>query len=634
MAWPREIAQRVFAAEMLAGSGAWNVAKWFESDDGRVSLLTYESFDEPFPALLESLTINLARGEVTRRSYRARGNPPVLHRKELLLPAEDPRRLRYAELTAQLEALGLLRSTTTIGTRWGWDRRLVEAGVEVVDHGLVSRDGREPPTQVRRHLAALQRSGLSTPIQALLKYGLIAPGERVFDYGCGRGSDVEGLTAAGVAATGWDPYFAPQTPKTEADVVNLGFVLNVIELPLERLEALREAFSLARRCLAVAVITSSRARLEACRPHADGYLTRLGTFQKFFEPDELRQLVEGALGREAHPAGPGLLFVFRDPTAEQAFLAARQARRPASPLLSLAQRRLARGLGSEAIRAELEVLLAQAYDLGRLPAPDECSLEVIDRLAKAKVTVTSALRQTLAASDPEVFAAARQKRRDELEVYFALNLFNVRRSYRALPERLQRDVKAFFGALPAAEAAGQALLQSLGAAETLAVAAEAARDAGHAWLDPYEDLWFATSQLSRLAAPIRCFVGCAARFAGGFEEAQVIKVHAGGGRLTALRYADFDLALLPRLEARTKVDLRARKVRVFDHYAEDQRLLFRSRLMSADDPGFERQARFDAQLAATGLSENGLRAAWTDIVSAVRASRPSREASPAKEAEG
>lgn len=52
--------------------------------------LTYEDFSAEFPSLLESLTIDLNDGRIVSRSYRTRANPPVLHRKELLLGPDDP----------------------------------------------------------------------------------------------------------------------------------------------------------------------------------------------------------------------------------------------------------------------------------------------------------------------------------------------------------------------------------------------------------------------------------------------------------------------------------------------------------------------------------------------------------------
>ena len=55
--------------------------------------------------------------------------------------------------------------------------------------------------------------------------------------------DIEALNSLGYTASGWDPAFRPGAPKTEADVVNLGYVLNVIEEPSERIIALRNAFA-------------------------------------------------------------------------------------------------------------------------------------------------------------------------------------------------------------------------------------------------------------------------------------------------------------------------------------------------------------------------------------------------------
>ena len=57
---------------------------------------------------------------------------------------------------------------------------------------------------------------------------------------------------------GWDLVYAPNPARREADVVNLGYVVNVIEDPSERREVLRRAWSLARQILVV----SARFRLK------------------------------------------------------------------------------------------------------------------------------------------------------------------------------------------------------------------------------------------------------------------------------------------------------------------------------------------------------------------------------------
>src|SRR5690606_16545703 len=97
---------------------------------------------------------------------------------------------------------------------------------------------------VQRHLTALSRTSLSAPIQSLLRFGLLDVGQSLFDYGCGRGDDIAGLAEQGFKVGGWDPHYAPDREIHLADVVNLGFVINVIEDPAERVEAIQRAFSL------------------------------------------------------------------------------------------------------------------------------------------------------------------------------------------------------------------------------------------------------------------------------------------------------------------------------------------------------------------------------------------------------
>ena len=107
---------------------AFNVVKL---DAGtRISFLRYESFDTPFPKLLAALTCNLDRRAARHTDYTTRRNPPILHRKELLLPENDPRVAEATRLTKRLERLGAFRNSATIGTRDGWQRRLLSLGLD------------------------------------------------------------------------------------------------------------------------------------------------------------------------------------------------------------------------------------------------------------------------------------------------------------------------------------------------------------------------------------------------------------------------------------------------------------------------------------------------------------------------
>ena len=172
-----------------------------------------------------------------------------------------------------------------------------------------------------RHRTAIKRYDLSKPVKQLLELGLLRKNDALFDFGCGHGMDVEALQNLGYQAAGWDPAFRPNTPKTRAAVVNLGYVLNVIEEPRERIATLREAYSLAERALLVSTMASGQETDSHSRPYRDGFLTKTNTFQKFYAPGELESLIEQTLDVEASTnlapfafASPSALWVPSAPT--------------------------------------------------------------------------------------------------------------------------------------------------------------------------------------------------------------------------------------------------------------------------------------------------------------------------------
>jgi DNA phosphorothioation-associated putative methyltransferase len=184
--------------------------------------------------------------------------------------------------------------------------------------------------EVVRHLTAMGRSALSRPVALALSNGLLHPTATFFDYGCGRGGDLQRLSTLGYAVAGWDPAHHPQGERRAADVVNLGYVVNVIENATERADALRAAWSLARQVLVVSARPDWEGRDVPGRPYGDGILTGKGTFQKFFAQDELRSWIDNILGTRSIAAAPGIFYVFRDDVQAQSFLAARIRHRPAA----------------------------------------------------------------------------------------------------------------------------------------------------------------------------------------------------------------------------------------------------------------------------------------------------------------
>src|SRR5437879_2750084 len=135
---------------------------------------------------------------------------------------------------------------------------------------------------IERDRTAIRRGDYSRPVRVALKDGIIGPQAEFYDYGCGHGDDVRRLQENGIAAFGWDPAHRPEGPRRPAAVVNLGYVVNVVEDPVERDAVLKSAWELTLGVLIVSARLRSESDSERFSEFQDGYLTRLRTFQKFY----------------------------------------------------------------------------------------------------------------------------------------------------------------------------------------------------------------------------------------------------------------------------------------------------------------------------------------------------------------
>jgi DNA phosphorothioation-associated putative methyltransferase len=135
--------------------------------------------------------------------------------------------------------------------------------------------------EVLRGRTALARKQLSRPIRLALGDGLLERPQSFFDYGCDRGDDLKALQREGFACAGWDAIHRAGAVRQSADVVNFGYIANVIESPDERAEALTSAWSLAQSLLIVAARTTAEASdLVHREPLADGVRTSRSTFSE------------------------------------------------------------------------------------------------------------------------------------------------------------------------------------------------------------------------------------------------------------------------------------------------------------------------------------------------------------------
>ena len=181
---------------------------------------------------------------------------------------------------------------------------------------------------LNRRKTALSRSDYSRPIKLALADGVIGSKATVFDYGCGRGDDVRYLGLHGVQSWGWDPAHKPDGPLDHADVVNLGYVVNVIEDEHERVSCLKRAWSFAERALVVSArLSSEKPEFASVESYGDGFVTSIPTFQKFYDQAELKDWIEAHIPEPTVAAGPGVFYVFRESADRIGFLAQRYARR-------------------------------------------------------------------------------------------------------------------------------------------------------------------------------------------------------------------------------------------------------------------------------------------------------------------
>ncbi len=566
----------------------------FSLDKPSLSYLIYPDFDtDPHPALFASIQVDLAQPAVNRRDYRHSENPFILHRKETFVVSDYPHYPQFAALTRQEEALGLLANPRDIGTRRAWERRLAEFRVAFQGHLLVPRSPVPSPSaqvKIDRHKAAISRNDFSKPVRLALEAGLLPAGATFFDYGCGQGGDTERLAKLGYTSLGWDPHYRPDTELMVADVVNLGYIINVIESQAERREALMKAWALTQQVLIVAaqvLIAQGNSQIA----YGDGVITSRNTFQKYYEQEELKLYIDQVLGVDAVPVALGIYFVFRDEAQAQNFRVARWRSRVSVPKVQLQNKRFAD------YQERLAPLMTFFTERGRLPTLEE--LPETEELSVEFGSLRRAFQIVLQATNPQEWDAISDRRRQDLLVYLALSHFGQRPKLRDLASVVQTDIKSLFGGYQSAGAAADLMLMSLG---NLAVVAERCQSSPIGKKLP-NSLWVHVSAIDTLDPLLRLYEGCASRTIGRPEEANVIKFHCRKPKITYLVYPDFDADPHPALHTSMQVDLRDLHVHYRDYDPDDNPPVLHQKdlLVAPEYPGYEKFAKLSRQEADWGL---------------------------------
>lgn len=569
----------------------------FSTDKPQISYLYYPDFDtDPHPPLKVSFQLDTATATLRYRDYDESDNPPILHRKETFVAPEYPNRDTFAALTRQEERCGLLKKRG-IGTLAGWLRLLERRGLEVRDHQVVRRcdeQGVAILPKIQRHRAAIARSELSRPVRLALEAGLFREGNTFFDYGCGYGGDIDRVAGRGYASSGWDPYYRQDTPRTRADIVNLGYVINVIEDQAERRDALIEAWKLARRVLTVAAQVLIRDRHRAEIAYGDGVITQRNTFQKYYQQEELKAYIDRVLGVDAIPAGLGVFFAFRHEEDAEAFRASRYRSRTCAPQVSQPSKRY------EDYQDLLAPMMAFMGERGRLPVKGE--LDNQEEILAEFGSFRRAFQLIQQATDAAEWEAIAQRRRDDFSVYLALTHFSQRPKRTQFAPEVKHDLKAFFGTLKNAFGTAEAMLFSAGNLDLIAECCDRAP------VGKRTDtaLYVHESALETLDPLLRIYEGCASRTIGRLEGVTAIKFHTDKPKISYLFYPDFDADPHPALQTMMQVDLRDLDVRYFDYDIDDNPPLLhcKHKLVSSDYPNYDKFAKLSRQEENWGLLDN------------------------------
>lgn len=554
---------------------SWNIVK-FQKRDFKISFLNYPDFDKyAYPALKSSRTVDLTKYGVKLSDYSKSNNPPILHRKETFV-ADDYKHIDiFREITAEGEAIGLYENVRSIGFKKNWERLISNKGYYLDETGRLYPKADEPQKaiesdfdgDVKRHKTAIARDQLSAPMKLLAKHGFLDGQWSVLDYGCGRGDDIKELEAHGMDCIGWDPVFAPEAERVACDIVNLGYVLNVIEEREERTVTLKTAWEYADKMLIASVMVAGESVVRQFKPYKDGVITQINTFQKYYSQSEFRSYLESSLGSSAIAVGQGIFVLFKDADMEQSFLIARQqVKRDWQQLTQRVRPAKVKQVTATTIEKNQDLFddfWSTILDLGRPPANDE--FEFTDQLRRVAKSNKQAFDAALRHYGEDLYEQAKQLRQNDLLLYFALGLFDKRQAYTHMPNGLKRDVKAFFEDYKTAIKVATMALYSVGDPALIESKANEAYETlkigefvvGHSWI-------IHRAAIQSLPVELRIYVGCGTQLYGDIEEFDLVKIHFTSGKVSLMRYDDWSKDT-PMLVERVKIKLRELDIDFFDY---------------------------------------------------------------------
>ena len=462
--------------------------------------------------------------------------------------------------------------------------------------------------EIERHRAAIVRTEISKPVRLAIESAILDQDNTFFDYGCGHGGDVERLLKQGYTSTGWDPYYQPDNALVCADVVNLGYVINVIEDPGERREALLKAWELTQKVLIVAAQVLIDDRSSGQIAYGDGIVTRRNTFQKYYEQEELKAYIDQVLEVDAIPVALGIYFVFRDEAQAESFRASRFRSRITTPRIRLSTKRF------EDYQELLAPLMAFITERGRLPYKGELREE--SELLAEFGSFSRAFQVILQVTEQAEWDEISDQRRQDILVYLALTQFSQRPRLCNLHNTLKNDIRALFGNYKQACAAADLMLASVGDSRLIAKCCQQSQIGK---ILP-KALYVHISVIEALNPLLRLYEGCASRTIGRMDDATLVKFHTNLPKISYLFYPNFDTEPHPTLHTSMQIDLRDLQVvyRDYDLSPNPPILHRKETFVTPEYPLYEQFAKLTRQEENWGLLDDtssiGTRQGWQNCL--------------------
>jgi len=203
----------------------------------------------------------------------------------------------------------------------------------------------------------------------------------------------------------------------------------------------------------------------------------------------------------------------------------------------------------------------------------------------------------------ETLEEAFRMRKNDMLVYMALANFKSRVPFKDMSKELQIDIKTFLGGYKTGHERSKELLYSIADFELIARLCD---ETSFGYCDN-QALYIHQSLLSSLHPILRIYVGCASVFYGDLASIDVIKIHKRSSKVTLQKYDNFMKKPFPQLTVRVKIDLRQRKIDVFDHTigSRHQLLYHKYRYMRQDFSEYNKWKQISDKAELLGLDLTG-----------------------------